>query len=99
MPKYSLTQKAVDDLSEIWNYTYDEWSESQADKYYELLDSAFTQIAEMPNIGKYYTEIAENILGFRVNKHIIFYQIIKSQQVEIIRILHGSMDLKSKMEE
>ena len=36
MPRYFLTKKAVDDLSEIWEYTYDTWSEKQADKYYGL---------------------------------------------------------------
>ena len=25
------------DLTEIWNYTVDTWSESQADKYYDEL--------------------------------------------------------------
>ncbi len=34
MAKYTLTNKAVKDLSEIWNYTFDQWSERQADFYY-----------------------------------------------------------------
>jgi toxin ParE1/3/4 len=29
-------QKAIDDLSEIWDYTFHNWSETQADKYYEM---------------------------------------------------------------
>ena len=33
MAKYSLTRKAVEDLSKIWNYTFDTWSENQADTY------------------------------------------------------------------
>ena len=37
MAKYKLTNKAVDDLTQIWNYTLDKWSESQADKYYYML--------------------------------------------------------------
>ena len=35
MAKHKLTNKAVEDLTEIWNYTYDKWSEYQADKYYQ----------------------------------------------------------------
>ncbi len=34
MANYILTNKAVDDLSSIWNYTFDFWSEQQADIYY-----------------------------------------------------------------
>ena len=37
MPNYHLTNKAVADLSAIWNYTYDYWSEKQADNYYNML--------------------------------------------------------------
>lgn len=37
MAKYRLTNKAVDDLTRIWNYTFDRWSENQADKYYLML--------------------------------------------------------------
>ena len=32
MAEYKLTNKAVDDLKGIWNFTADEWSEAQADK-------------------------------------------------------------------
>jgi plasmid stabilization system protein ParE len=29
MAKYELTNKAVEDLTEIWKYTCEEWSEQQ----------------------------------------------------------------------
>jgi toxin ParE1/3/4 len=29
MAKYNLTYKAVEDLADIWDYTFDEWSEKQ----------------------------------------------------------------------
>ena len=31
MVKYLLTRRAVEDLTNIWNYTFDQWSEDQAD--------------------------------------------------------------------
>ena len=99
MPKFHLSNKAVEDLSEIWEYTYDEWSEKQADIYYNYLINACQELAGNPNAGKIYNEIGATILGYLANKHIIFYQIVSKKEIEIIRILHGSMDLKSRMEE
>lgn len=99
MARYILTNKAVEDLSKIWEYTYEVWSESQADKYYELLISSFQEIVQNPELGKNYTEIDSAILGLRVGKHIVFYRLIKSNDIEIVRILHQRMDLKSKMDE
>jgi toxin ParE1/3/4 len=96
MAKYYLTYKAVDDLTEIWNYTFDEWSEKQADKYYALLLNSCQEIAENPNFGKKYDNVSDKLLGFKSNKHILFYKIISNNEIEIIRILHNQMDLKSK---
>lgn len=38
MPKIRYSNKAVEDLSSIWEYTFTEWSESQADEYDEITD-------------------------------------------------------------
>ena len=99
MARHILTNKAVEDLSRIWEYTYEVWLESQADKYYELLISSFQEIVQNPALGKNYTEIDGAILGLRVGKHIVFYRLIKSNDIEIVRILHQRMDLKSRMDE
>ncbi len=99
MAKYFLSNKAVDDLSEIWGYTYQNWSENQADKYYEILIDACKVISENPEIGKAYPEVAAEILGFSVNKHIIFYRVAEPNEIEVLRILRGGMDLKSRVED
>lgn len=97
MAKYKLTNKAVQDLAKIWDYTFEKWSEKQADKYYETLISNCEEIAENPSIGKTYDEITENLLGIRANKHIIFYREIERDYIEITRILHQRMDLKNRI--
>ena len=99
MAKYKLTNKAVDDLSKIWEYTFEVWSENQADKYYRELISRCEEIAENPNLGKKYESISEHLLGLPSNRHVIFYRTINSEYIEITRILHGRMDLKNRINE
>lgn len=99
MAKYRLTVKAVEDLSLIWDYTFETWSENQADKYYDLLVDNFNLIAEKPFLGKDYSIIKECLLGFLAAKHIIFYRKIADNEIEIIRILHQQMDLKNIIQE
>ena len=99
MANYFLTNKAVEDLTKIWDYTYEVWSESQADKYYRLLIDTCQVIARSTNIGKNYDEITKEIKGFKVGKHIVFYRKTKSEEIEIVRILHEKMDLKNKIDE
>jgi toxin ParE1/3/4 len=97
MPKYRLTNKAVDDLSNIWDYTFDTWSEIQADSYYRHLIGNFELLAENPGIGRKYDEFIHKLMGLKVGRHIIFYQILSPSEIEVIRILHGRMDLKNRL--
>ena len=97
MANYELTNKAVEDLSKIWNYTIEVWSEKQADKYYEMLISTCQEIADTPNLGKNYSGITQNLLGIKTSRHIIFYRTINDNSVEITRILHERMDLKKRI--
>ncbi len=97
MAKFKLTNNAVKDLSDIWNYTFDTWSESQADKYYKLLLNACGAIAKKPQLGNVYEEIYPDLKGKKASKHIIFYRVIDDKSIEITRILHERMDLKNKL--
>ncbi|HET6558608.1 MAG TPA: type II toxin-antitoxin system RelE/ParE family toxin [Prolixibacteraceae bacterium] len=99
MAKFKLTIKAVDDLAQIWNYTIHKWSENQADKYYQMLIDNFIEIANNPDLGKSYSGVIENLWGFKVGRHIIFYRKIEDDVVEITRILHEQMNLKNRAKE
>jgi toxin ParE1/3/4 len=99
MAKVILRQEAINDLNNIWDYTFEKWSEKQADKYYSIIKMACNWIAENPNIGKEYKGIGENLLGLKTEKHIIFYQQVSTDRIEIIRILHERMDLINRLSE
>jgi len=99
MAKYKLTNKAVEDLSKIWDYSYEVWSENQADKYYfELLEDC-QLLAENQNLGKNYTEIDNDIFGYKSGQHIIFFRKFSENEIEITRFLHSRMDLKNRIQE
>ncbi len=95
MAKYSLTNKAVEDLSNIWDYTFDRWSERRADSYYQMLIENCREISAKPDIGKNYEGIINRLFGLRAGRHIIFYRNVNTKEVEITRILHEKMDLKN----
>ena len=97
MARFQLTKKAVSDLAGIWEYTVDEWSEQQAERYYNLILDTCESISENPTIGKSYEEITKDLLGIRMNKHIIFYRVLAGRPIEITRILHAQMDLKKRL--
>lgn len=99
MAEFKLTNEAVEDLSKIWYYTFEVWSEKQADKYYESLISNCQEIADDPNLGKNYDGITQSLFGMKTNRHIIFYRTLSETYVEITRILHERMDLRKRIKE
>jgi len=99
MAKYELTNKAVEDLTGIWEYTIEKWSEQQADKYYNLLLDSCQDIANNPELGKNYDGITKDLFGLKSNRHIVFYRKRINQPIEITRILHERMDLKNRLSE
>jgi toxin ParE1/3/4 len=99
MAKYRLTKKAVEDLAHIWNYTFDTWSENQADIYFQMLLDTCQDISNGRVIGKQYDGIYSGLLGKKAGKHIIFYRMINLDEVEVVRILHERMDLRKRIQE
>lgn len=97
MRRYLLTQKAITDLTEIWNYTINTWSENQADKYYEEILNFCQKLADNPKIGENYSQLIQDLKGSKINRHIIFYRETTQNTIEIERILHEHMDLKSRL--
>ena len=95
MAKIRFSSKAVDDLTSIWNYTYQTWSERQADEYYNMLVSSCKKVVSSAfRLAKSYGDIAENLYGFKAGHHLIFYTPLSDGDFLIVRILHERMDVK-----
>jgi toxin ParE1/3/4 len=94
---YKISPKATEDLEQIWLYTYFNWSEKQADKYYNLLISKIEFIAQNFTTGHKINYIKADYRCLPVESHIIFYRMSSDGTVEIIRILHQNMDIPNRL--
>jgi toxin ParE1/3/4 len=99
MNNYVIKQKATEDLEKIWLYTYFHWSESQADKYYELLIEKIELIARNLTVGRSIDYIEEGYRCYPVKSHLIFYKISDNETITVVRILHQNMDIPNRLKE
>lgn len=99
MASYFLTHKALEDLSNIWEYTFETWSEHQADKYYLGLLEDCQRLADQSHLGRNYPEINSAIFGYKSGEHLIFYRKLDEATIEIVRFSHSRMDLKRRIKE
>ncbi len=96
MSQFKISKKAVEDLKDIGRYTQNKWGSTQRNKYLKQIHECFLQLAENPNIGMSCDYIKKDYRKFPQGSHIVFYRIVPDNFLEIIRILHKSMDIDSK---
>ena len=96
---YRISQKAVEDLEKIWNYTFDKWSPEQADRYYELIIDEIEFISNNFMTGKSMEHIRKGYRASIIKSHLVFFRMAKDNVVEIIRILHQRMDIENRINE
>ncbi len=93
MKPFTLTISAKNDLKDVAIFTTRRWGKEQRNIYLKQFDDSFWLLAENPDIGKGCDEIRNGYRKFPQGSHVIFYKQTGSQQIQIIRILHKSMDI------
>jgi toxin ParE1/3/4 len=95
---YKISNKAAEDIENIWLYTYENWSLEQADRYINLIFDEIEFLADNPGSGKDFDSIRKKYRYSRVKSHLIFYrQVDKQRLIEVIRILHQRMDIEERL--
>lgn len=89
--EYRLSPAAERDLEGIWRYTRREWGVEQADRYIDLLSTAFTGLAEAPLSAPACEHIRAGYRRRHVGRHMIYFR-MADYGIAIIRILHERAD-------
>lgn len=95
--KYRISKQAIDDLNDIWIFTFQKWSKEQADRYYDLIIGEIEFIAEHFSTGKSVEHTRKNYRVTQIKSHLIFYRKGEDGIVEIVRILHQAMNVKKRL--
>ena len=95
--KFELSKLALEDINDIWTYSSEQWSNSQANKYYKLIFKEIDSICKNPEIGKSIKEVKNNHRIKIVKSHLIVYK-VEEEKIYIDRILHQQMDIESHLD-
>jgi toxin ParE1/3/4 len=98
--RFVISKEAKIDLENIWLYTFENWSQAQADRYVNLIFEEIELISEEPLAAIDYSHVRKGYYKTRVKSHFIFYRMNeKLEEIEVIRILHQQMDIDSHLTE
>jgi toxin ParE1/3/4 len=98
MAELRFSGEALNDLTEISNYTARQWGETRSERYIRALDECFGLLAESPFIGRARPELAPELRSWVCQEHAIFYTLEKDAIV-IIRVLSSRRDIRALFEE
>ncbi len=95
---YKLSPETERSLEEIEDYTARRWGEAQAERYLRDIFAAFAALANEPGLGRRRADIPEPYLVYSVGSHLIIYRDNRNTGwVEILNILHPSMNIEQRM--
>ncbi len=95
--KYRISNQAIEDINNIWIYTFNKWSKEQADRYYDLIIKEIEFVSGNFMTGKSVEQTRKNYRVTKIKSHLIFYKKLENEIVEIVRILHQRMDVKKHL--
>jgi len=91
---FALTHKAKADLRAIAIFTEEQWGVKQRNLYIKQFDDTFHLLAASPALGKSCDDIMPGYRKFPQGSHVIFYKDGSDSVINIVRILHKSMDVE-----
>ena len=97
LQSYRISTKALEDLEKIWFYTFKKWSADQANRYYSIIIDEIEFLTDSFYSGKSAEHVRDGYRSTKVKSHLIFYRMSSDQKLEVIRILHQSMDVDDRL--
>lgn len=91
--------RAVRDIGQIWDYTAEHWGTAQADRYMGAIREVCDALAAGDATGTDAGYISPGYRRIRSGRHIVFFRLMRSGAVEIVRILHERMDFPLQLRE
>lgn len=99
MQEYIITEKALEDSNNIWIYTAENWSVEKADRYYNLIIDEIEYIVENLNMASDFGKIRKSYKYSKVKSHLTFFKKDKTNEIEVVRVLHEGMDIANRLAE
>ena len=97
MAEYIISEKALEDLNNIWIYTAENWPVEQANRYYNLIIDEIEYVSENFEIAKNFENVRKNYKYSKVKSHLVFYKKTLNTEMEVVRILHERMDVRNRI--
>ncbi|NLT71255.1 MAG: type II toxin-antitoxin system RelE/ParE family toxin [Verrucomicrobiaceae bacterium] len=93
-----LTEAALGDLRKIREYTFSQWGEAQEQTYLDGIWDKFEELIADPERWRSREDLFPGCRMAIHHKHLILFR-VDGAKLQVIRVLHGAMDLKRRLDD
>lgn len=94
MAAVRFTNRAREDLLDIWTYVALQSSPRAADRIYDRIAESCGKLRLHPRIGRARPEIADDARSLSVERWVAFYRLVEDG-VQVVRVIDGARDLNA----
>jgi toxin ParE1/3/4 len=89
------TERALDDLADIWTYIAAD-KPGAADRTTRDLLTLFARTADHPHMGRAVEEIGEGMRVLPKGSYLLIYRLSPAEEIsELVRVVHGAQDWRA----
>lgn len=93
-----LTERALDDLASIAEYSRAQWSRKTARRYIDDLQAGMSRLRDRPDLLQAIPDLPFTLKYYRVNKHLLVCD-VRETDIVVLTVVHSSMDLPNRLAE
>jgi toxin ParE1/3/4 len=96
--KLLLTQRALQDIQGIFDYSAERWGKRAAEKYLDDIESGLDRVKTQPDILRPEPDLHAALTFYRVNKHLLVCD-TRPESIVVLTVVHVSMDIPTRLAE
>ena len=94
--KWSISEEAEVDLAGIWEYSYEIWGRSQAERYLLAIYQRFDWLLLNPALWRNRDDIRPGLFSAHAEQHEIFFR-FENEHLTVRRILHQKRNFSTHL--
>lgn len=93
-----LTQRALNDLAGLLEYSTMQWGKRTAEKYLDDIEAGLERIRQHPDLLQPLPDLNPPLTFYRVSKHLLICD-SQAASIVVLTVIHGSMDIPNRLAE
>ncbi|MCA9173259.1 MAG: type II toxin-antitoxin system RelE/ParE family toxin [Planctomycetales bacterium] len=93
-----LTERALHDISEIEQYSTEQFGKKAASKYISDIEAALARLQESPKLLRVDEGLHPKLQLYQVNKHLLVCD-VQQNTTFLLTVIHASRDIPSRLAE